>query len=89
MLPTPINRKSRSILEEISAYVPHRSREDLLESRANNIIVAAINLLNSIDDNYSVEEARTLKQRFVASIRESEPERFTRVVGRIKKTKHK
>lgn len=89
MLPPPINRRSRSILEEISSYVPQRNREDLLESRAHHIIVSAINLLESIDDNYSVEEADVLKKRFMASIRESEPDRFTKVVGRIKNTKNR
>lgn len=79
-----INRKSRSILEEISTYVPQRSKEDLIEARAQHIIVSAINLLESIDDSFSPEEADMLKKRFVSSIRGSDPNRFTRMVKRIK-----
>lgn len=79
-----INRKSRSILEEISTYVPQRSREDLIEARAQHIIVSAINLLESIDDSYTAEEADLLKKRFVSSIKGSDPNRFTRMVKRIK-----
>ena len=48
-----INRKSRSILEEISAYVPQRSKEEIIEARAQHIIVSAINLLESIDENFT------------------------------------
>lgn len=79
-----INRKSRSILEEISNYVPQKSKEDLIEARAQHIIVSAINLLESIDESFSVDEAEALKKRFVSSIRGSDPERFTRMVKRIK-----
>jgi hypothetical protein len=79
-----INRKSRSILEEISSYVPQKSKEDLIEARAQHIIVSAINLLESIDESFSPEEAEALKKRFVSSIRGSDPNRFTRMVKRIK-----
>jgi len=79
-----INRRSRSILEEISTYVPHKNKEDLIEARAQHIIVSAINLLESIDETFSPEEAEALKKRFVSSIRGSDPNRFTRMVKRIK-----
>lgn len=80
----PINRRSRSILEEINAYVPQKSKEDLIEARAQHIIVSAINLLESIDETFTLEEAEALKKRFVSSIRGSDPNRFTRMVNRIK-----
>ena len=79
-----INRKSRSILEEISTYVPQKSKEDLIEARAQHIIVSAINLLESIDEAFTAEEAEALKKRFVSSIRGADPNRFTRMVKRIK-----
>lgn len=79
-----INRKSRSILEEISSYVPARSKEDLIEARAQHIIVSAINLLEAIDESFGPLEAEALKKRFVSSIRGADPNRFTRMVNRIK-----
>lgn len=79
-----INRRSRSILEEISAYVPQKSKEELIEARAQHIIVSAINLLESIDESFSPEDAEALKKRFVSSIRGADPNRFTRMVKRIK-----
>lgn len=79
-----INRRSRSILEEISSYVPQKSKEELIEARAQHIIVSAINLLESIDENFAPEQADALKKRFVSSIRGSDPNRFTRMVHRIK-----
>lgn len=79
-----INRKSRSILEEISTYVPQKSKEDLIEMRAQHIIVSAINLLESIDENFTLEESEALKKRFISSIRGADPNRFTRMVKRIR-----
>lgn len=79
-----INRRSKSILEEISSYVPQKSREDLIEARAQHIIVSAINLLETIEESFTPEEAEALKKRFVSSIRGADPSRFTRMVKRIK-----
>ena len=79
-----INRRSKSILEEISSYVPQKSKEDLIEARAQHIIVSAINLLESIEYAFTTEEAEALKKRFISSIRGADPNRFTRMVKRIK-----
>ena len=43
-----------------------------------------INLLESIDEAFTPEDAEALKKRFVSSIRGSDPNRFTRMVKRIK-----
>ena len=79
-----INRRSKSILEEISSYVPQKSKEDLIEARAQHIIVSAINLLESIEYAFTAEEAESLKKRFISSIRGADPNRFTRMLKRVK-----
>lgn len=79
-----INRRSRSILEEISTFVPAKNKEDLIEARAQHIIVSAINLLESLEGTFSQDEVEILKKRFISSIRGGDPNRFTRMVKRIK-----
>jgi len=79
-----LTRKSKSILEEISTFIPEKSKEELIESRANHIIFSAIHLLESIEENYTEEESELLKKRFISSIRGSDPKRFSRMVKRIK-----
>ena len=71
-------------MEEISAFVPQKGKEELIEARAQHIIVSAINLLESIDEYFTPDEAEMLKKRFVSSIRGADPNRFTRMVKRIK-----
>ena len=56
-----INRRSRSILEEISSFVPQKNKTELIEARAQHIIASAINLLESIDDNFDSTHADALK----------------------------
>lgn len=80
----PINRKSKSILEEINSFVPEKNREELIEARAQHIIVSAINLLESIDRSFSPTEADLLKRRFMSSIRGIDPERFSRMIKKIR-----
>ncbi len=79
-----ISRRSKSILEEISSYVPQKSKEDVIEARAQHIIASAINLLETIDETFTHDEAEALKKRFVSSIRGADPNRFTRMVKKIK-----
>ena len=78
-----INRKSRTILKEISSYVPQTNKAEIIESRAQHIITSAINLLESIEHSYSADEADILKKRFISSIKGSDPLRFTRMINKI------
>ena len=40
--------------------------------------------MESIEENFSPEDADLLKKRFISSIRGSDPRRFTRMVKRLK-----
>jgi len=82
-----INRKSKSILQEISSYVPKKNKEELIESRAQHVISSAIFLLEMIESHYSEEEADQLCRRFFSSIKGQDPRRFTRAIKRIQESK--
>lgn len=80
----PISRRSRSILEEINSFVPVKDKDEFIESKAQHIISSAINLLETIDKSYNQEEALVLKKRFFSSIKNSDPDRFSRIIEKIK-----
>jgi len=61
-----------------------RDQSSLIESRANNVISSAINLLNYIKENYDAEQAAELERRLLNSIRTQDPQKFTRGVRRLK-----
>ena len=79
-----MQRKTRSILEELDNMVLHRDKESLVESRATHIIQSAINLINLIREEYDGEVANDLERRLINSIKGQDPSKFSRGLKRIK-----
>lgn len=79
-----MQKRTRSILDELDGLLTHHDRENLIESRANNVITSAINLLNYIKENYDPESAAELERRLINSIRGHDPQKFARGVRRLR-----
>jgi hypothetical protein len=82
-----LQKRTRSILDEIDGLLVHRDRENLVESRANNVITSAINLMNYIKENYDSEIAQQLENRLLNSIRSQDPNKFIRGVRKLRENK--
>jgi hypothetical protein len=75
-----MQKKTRSILEELeNLYTEHDNRH-IIENRANNIITSAIRLLEQIDTAYSPEQAENLTRKLINAIKLRDPGKFTRTV---------
>jgi len=83
-----LQKRTRSILDEIDGLLVHRDRENLVESRANNVITSAINLMNYIKENYDSEIAQQLENRLLNSIRSQDPNKFIRGVRKLRENKN-
>ena len=57
-----MQRKTRSLLEELEAIGNNRDTKHIIESRAHNIITSAINLLEMISKHYDDEKAQILEK---------------------------
>lgn len=79
-----MQKRTRSILDEIDSLLVHRDRENLVESRANNVITSAINLMNYIRENYNADTAQQLENRLLNSIRSQDPNKFIRGVRKLR-----
>lgn len=79
-----MQKKARSILDELDTLLAHKDRENLVESRATHVISGAINLINYIRENYDEAQAGELERRLINSIRTQEPEKFKRGVRKMK-----
>ena len=79
-----MQKRARSILDELDTLLVHKDRENLVESRATHVIQGAINLINYIRENYDAESAGELERRLLNSIRTQEPEKFRRGVRRMR-----
>ena len=78
-----MQKKTRSLLEELDSLRLHKDKENLVESRANHVISGAINLINFIRENYDKEQSEELERRLINSIRSQDTSKFSRGVKRI------
>ena len=81
-----LHQSSRSILEELNRAMPNKQKETILEARGHHIITSAINFLQVLTENYSEEEADQIMRRFLSAIKGADPDRFTRVLRKIKES---
>ena len=75
-----MQRKTKSILDELDDLYADRDRRLVVESRANNIIASAINLLEQIDQTFPADQAENLTRKLLNAIRTRDVERFSRTV---------
>jgi hypothetical protein len=79
-----MNPKTRRLLQEIANIMPQGEKEAIIESRATHAINSAINVINLIKENYSVEMAELLEKKLLISIKMQNPRKFSNSLDRIK-----
>ena len=75
-----MQKKTRSLLEELDAMYIDRDQRHVIETRASNIISSAIRLLEQIDESYTPEQADNLTRKLINAIKLRDPGKFTRTV---------
>jgi hypothetical protein len=79
-----LQKKTRSILDELDNHFVQKDKENVFESRAVHVIQGAINLINNIRENYDPETASELERRLINSIRGQDSNKFVRGIRRLK-----
>ena len=82
-----MQRKTRSILEELSNVSFTKDKENVVESRASHIIESAIRLMSYIRENFDSETAYKLEKKFHSSIKNMDSNKFSKGVARIKENR--
>ncbi len=77
-----MQKRTRSILEELDNLYVERDPKVLIENRAHNIISSAIRLLEQIEDEFSPEQAENLQRKLLNAIRTRDTGKFARSVRR-------
>ena len=75
-----MQKKTRSLLEELDSMYVERDSRHIIETRASNVIASAIRLLEQIDANYTTEQADNLTRKLINAIKLRDPGKFTRSV---------
>lgn len=82
-----MQKKTRSILEELDSMYVERDKRYVLESRATSIIESAIRLLENIEETYTPEQAENLQRKLLNAIKMRDTGKFTRSVRRTNESK--
>jgi hypothetical protein len=73
-----MQRKTRSLLEELEAVGNNRDTSHIIESRAHNIITSAINLIEMINKHYDPVRALVLEKKLLSAIKARDQGRFSK-----------
>jgi hypothetical protein len=73
-----MQKRTRSLLEELEAIGSNRDINHVIESRANNIITSAINLLELINKKFPKDKAEVLEKKLLSSIKGRDQKRFSK-----------
>jgi len=77
-----MQKRTRSILEELDSMYIERDRRLVLENRAANVIANAIRLLEQIEQEYEPLQAENLTRKLLNAIRTKDTGKFSRSVRR-------
>ena len=75
-----MQKKTRSLLEELDSMYVERDRRLIIESRADNIIASAIRLVEQIEHEFGAEQAENLTRKLLNAIRTKDAGMFSRSV---------
>jgi hypothetical protein len=77
-----MQKKTRSILEELDSLYIERDRRLLIENRAATVIASAVRLIEQIENEYSAEQAEVLTRKLLNAIKNKDLDKFSRSVRR-------
>lgn len=75
-----MQKRTRSILEELDNLYIERDTRTIIENRAHNIITSAIRLLEQIEAEFSPDQAENLQRKLLNAIRTRDTGKFARSV---------
>jgi hypothetical protein len=73
-----MQKKTRSLLEELQALGDQKDKKYIIESRAQHVITSAINLLEMINKNYGTDTAFILEKKLLSAIKSRDHSRFSK-----------
>ena len=73
-----MQKKTRSLLEELQSLGENRDINHIIESRASNIITSAINLIELMQKHYPSDRAELLEKKLLSAIKGKDQDRFAK-----------
>jgi hypothetical protein len=73
-----MQKKTKSLLEELQSFGDTRDINHIIESRASNIITSAINLIELMQKQFPSDKAELLEKKLLSAIKSKDQARFTK-----------
>jgi hypothetical protein len=75
-----MQKKTRSLLEELESIGSTRDMTHVIENRAHNIITSAINLIELINKHYDKDTSEVLERKLLSAIKGKDQNRFAKSI---------
>ena len=82
-----MQKKTKSLLEELQSFGDTRDMNNIIENRASNIITSAINLIELFEKHYSSDKAELLEKKLLSAIKSKDQSRFTKSLRKKNESK--
>jgi hypothetical protein len=79
-----MQKKTKSLLEELDSISLNRDLPHIVESRGTNIITSAINLIKLMERHYDSEKAELLEKKLLSAIKNRDSSRFSKSIKKNK-----
>lgn len=79
-----MQKRTKSLLEELESIGSNRDMNHVIENRANNIIVSAINLLELMNRHYEKDKAELLEKKLLSAIKNRDHNKFAKSIKKQK-----
>lgn len=73
-----MQKRTRSLLEELEAIGNNRDMNHVIENRAINVITSAINLIELMNRHYDSNKAELLEKRLLSAIKNKDQRKFSK-----------
>lgn len=73
-----MQKRTRSLLEELQAIGNNRDMNHVIENRAINVISSAINLIELMNRHYDPTKAELLEKRLLSAIKNKDQRKFSK-----------
>jgi uncharacterized protein (UPF0305 family) len=73
-----LDKKFRSILDELNDYVPLRDRDHFIESRAQQVLASFAHLQTLIQESFDPTLAEELQRRLLLAAKSGDDKKFVR-----------
>jgi hypothetical protein len=82
-----LDKKLRGIIDELLDYTPPRDKELFIESRGEQVIASALNLIRLIRESFDEDVAGDLTRRLIRAIASEDSEKFSRRLRAIRENR--